>query len=1388
MYALISVNNLFSIDTYASWAAPNGSTRGYMYIYTCNNPSTNITLTDATTPNTSMVTSAGSWAGVGPLQPAAAIGPFGNTYFRLNTDYPVIWEVEEPILGHWDDSHNLLPAADGTNNFLGSIFMTYMRNDIGDSLDADNPSYGDDTALINPPSAGGNITVNVRKWTGAAWGAVIATSPLIQPGGIWMWSPESAGSTQCANVQGGTTLADSGNYRFDVSGGTAILYKGDAFTPPTGGNRDNLVLFGADLITGNKIGTDLVGACLDQGGAYNIIVNNVDAVAANITIMRFVPNTPGAAWPVSGLDPGGTWTTVTTYTGLAPGASYYFDVNAYGNVAGFYRAVSSNGALLTASFGAQLIDQTWEGGDYLIATDTQKPFGKNFMFGGRCFTGRGPLEIYIIAPNANTQVKINASSSSGVAILPATQTTTVGQAGLAFQLNPGSTDDNYVCNITSSDIIYAYVMSNDSVPAETFFSVPPPVCPLLIASKRADRAYASIGDTVTYCLTLTNMGNSTLSNCVVWDTMPSGMTMIYSSVAPLSPPPSPPCYKWNLGTIAANSYVSVTIAAVVDSGIQLEVKKNTCTGSSDGTSPLISKMVPVTILIPGSDLIKSSNVTMVNPGDTVTYSLAYTNTTPQDYAAISGLDLKVELVGASGQTRAFKYSITNNSGAAISISDLMIISWVYDPTAPSSIGFNCDYGGSTSPYVWGGLGWSGSATAVMPPITTPANRQANMKISWWPTSSDTLPTGTVWNGINLRNVNPSNWSSFSDDYSYESSTSYTDNSSFVLYFQGKPVREQTSPGVDDPDTGCEPNPVTIYDTIPAEINYIGSDAGGTLTANVVSWEPSCIQPMQSITVRWWGKVKNGALPGSVIPNQGFCNSIAGPALSNYRNITLISSYTPTNTPTNKPTNTFTTTPTATPTFTSTYTRTYTITFTPTGTGTPTSSPSYTPTNTYSFTSTFTPVFTRTYTGTFTPSATGTCTQTLTSTFTATYTPTFTHTYTNTSTDTPTFTPTVTSTCTGTATATLTVTDTISSNTPTDTPTVTLTFSPTPSYTATPTLTDTETYTATATPTMTFTYTSSITFTPTGTHTATVTSTATGTITVLSSTPTVTMTATRTYTGTLTQTATQTATETGTFTPTLSDTGTPTVTLTATQTFTHTPTVTQTTSVHPVGISIKKSAAGEDPAVGANITYKISLTNNDNLPAAQICMWDTLPPEVVYSDDNFTVNPVVNGQYLFWKLPDSYMLNPGETVTFELHVVITNLNNGSLVANMAGVDYNDPYYGGITDGTGWVSVKHPPVFSNISFYPEGQPVVYPNPFNPAVALNGRLKFNNLVPGSIVGIYTLSAEMVIIIKSNTTVVEWNGKNSSGSMCSPGIYYYIIKNSGSSQIYKGKIFIIR
>lgn len=909
--------------TYAAWSDAGANQQGLMYIYTGNYASTTVNLYNATAPNVTMGALYCGFpvAGVGPYQPLAEVAScplpatqgFGNNYFMCQSDNPIVWEVEEPIYSSEADSHDFLAAAD-TNKYIGSVFMTYMRGDKtpGGTSGISAPSrlasdYGDQAAIIN--TGGTPITVKVRKWAGVppagAWGAVLITSPVIPPLGIWMYGPSDTGT----HDRGGTLMADQGHYRFDITGGQGLLYKGNTFSPYAApGNRDNMIHFGPDINSATKVGTDLLGAVVTDGGAPHIVINNQGAAAANYQILKFNPTTPGYlctgcgiaggneyVWPINGNDPSGSWTVVSS--GSIPSlSSAYYNAGALTN-AGFYRVQSTNGQPLTAEFGSAILQQTWCDGDYMFATDTRLAFGRNFNFGGRFFNANqaaDPVQLHIVAPFANTTVHVWVNGSvSGPNFYNSTQSTTVPNAGLAFPFSPPSGSlETWDAHITSDKVVYAYVMSttdSGTKGGETFFSVPPPINPLVIAQKSVNKSVASPGDIVTYTLVAQNLSTNNSTNTMIWDTLPAGVAFV-SSV----PPPSlslAPLYSWNLGTVAPNASATVLMAAIINSGTQLEVKHNTATASADLTQPFASNDAPVTILIPGANLTKSVSKAQAMPGDTLTYILTYTNTQPP-LPNTPKLDLTASTGSYGSGQYLTNFNVTNYSGGSININDLMICYWLYDDAPPASLQFANDYGGGTAPWAWGGPTVVGTATAWSPPQMLPSNRKANLQVCIHATSGQILADGQSWTGIQPRwYVNyPETLDNATSEYSQDPVGTAVEDHHFALYYQGKLVTEYTNATTPDPESGSEPNYLWLEDYVPANISYLSATPTAALALPQMSWSLDSVRPGTSKSFTWWGQIAAGTPGGTIIPNTTDGSTKDGPTISN-RVQTLVGSAT-----------------------------------------------------------------------------------------------------------------------------------------------------------------------------------------------------------------------------------------------------------------------------------------------------------------------------------------------------------------------------------------------------------------------------------------------------------------------------------------------------------------
>ncbi|MED2183241.1 hypothetical protein [Bacillus wiedmannii] len=154
--------------------------------------------------------------------------------------------------------------------------------------------------------------------------------------------------------------------------------------------------------------------------------------------------------------------------------------------------------------------------------------------------------------------------------------------------------------------------------------------------KTVDREFASIGDTLTYTITLQNSGNIPATDVIITDSIPTGTTFIPGSITinGISQPDLTPETGIPVGTLNPRQIVTVTlevqVTALPPNGIVSNEANVTYTSQPDPTLPPITTTIPTPIaetIVQNAELEsnKTVDLSVANIGDTLTYTITLEN-------------------------------------------------------------------------------------------------------------------------------------------------------------------------------------------------------------------------------------------------------------------------------------------------------------------------------------------------------------------------------------------------------------------------------------------------------------------------------------------------------------------------------------------------------------------------------------------------------------------------------------------------------------------------------------------------------------------------------------------------------------------------------------------
>ena len=224
--------------------------------------------------------------------------------------------------------------------------------------------------------------------------------------------------------------------------------------------------------------------------------------------------------------------------------------------------------------------------------------------------GSGIWTIGKIASTATSTLNITAMVDAGTGGQTITNTAT---AASGDQTDPTTTGDDL-----SEDIVVTNIAD-------------------IVLTKVVDNATPNIGDTVTYTVTVVNNGSSVVTNLIVTDVLPIGLS--YGTVSPSDGTWTAP--NWNIGELQSGEEETIVIEAIVgmDQGGQTLV--NTVANTQDQIDSNITVDDSTeTITVTSADLMVEKSVSneFPNEGDTIIYTIEVTNNGPNTATNISLID------------------------------------------------------------------------------------------------------------------------------------------------------------------------------------------------------------------------------------------------------------------------------------------------------------------------------------------------------------------------------------------------------------------------------------------------------------------------------------------------------------------------------------------------------------------------------------------------------------------------------------------------------------------------------------------------------------------------------------------------------------------------------
>jgi uncharacterized repeat protein (TIGR01451 family) len=648
---------------------PNvGDTITYTVTVGNNGPATatNVTLRDILPTE---VTYQSSSATEGSYNPATNIWTVGTVAANAPQTLTITALVTSPNPGTNTASISHSDQFDpdtANNNDTASITPQQSDLELAKTVSDSTPNVGQNvtftvTLTNNGPSTATNVSVTDLLPSGLTFVSAAPSEGTYVPGtGLW-----TVGTVTMATPQTLTIIATV--VSSNPATNTATISTSDQFDPDTGNDTASTTVTPqqADLVVGKTVDNptpnvgDTVTFTIALGNigpdsATNVTVN--DALPAGLTLLSATPSEgtyAGGVWTVGTVTTSAVQTLILTARVTSPGAetntatigrSDQFDPDTANNTAG--ATVTPQQADLALA--KTVNDPTPNVGDTVTFTVTLTDLG----------------------PDAATNVTVNDHLPGGLTLLSATPSQgtytggvwTVGTVTTAVAPtltlaarvdSPGSATNT--ATIGRSDQFDPN--GNNNTASAT---VTPQQADLALA-KTVNNPTPNVGDTVTFTVTLTDLGPNTATNVSVTDLLPSGLTFVsdtltqgtYDSATGL----------WTVGTVTTTTPQTLTITATV---VSPSTAINTATiTSSDQFDPVPSNNTASTTVTPQqADLFVAKTVSDPTPnvGDTITFTVKVGNNGPNAATNVTLLDaLPAEVQYQSSSATAGSYNPTTHT-------------------------------------------------------------------------------------------------------------------------------------------------------------------------------------------------------------------------------------------------------------------------------------------------------------------------------------------------------------------------------------------------------------------------------------------------------------------------------------------------------------------------------------------------------------------------------------------------------------------------------------------------------------------------------------------------------------------------------------------------------